>query len=133
MLLANGKLVTCAEAFKRGDFGVFDVRASITALFTAVARGPSIWRHRKPGALVPADMTTEERQAWTASVHSCVETRLLVAHGRLDGSLRRGDTDTFWQVWCSAVEEGFMDARRLSESERKPLRGHGEVRFYIPS
>jgi hypothetical protein len=132
-IFANSKLLTCAREFWRGAFGLFDVHAPLSCAFTAGEKGPSIWKHRKPDPLIPAGMTKDERDEWQRRVHTCVGNRLQGAYHRLVGSLRRGDTDVFWQAWSSAVEEGFLDAAGKEEASRRPFRGHGQVRFYRTS
>ena len=112
-LFANNKLMTCPKEFQRGDFGLFDVHAPLTCVFTAEEKGPSTWKHRRPGPLIPAGMSKDERDEWLRRLHVCVENRLRAEYPRLEGSLRRGDTDEFWQAWSSAVEEGFLDARGI--------------------
>ena len=74
-------------------------------------------------------MSKDERDEWLRRLHICVENRLRGEYHRLEGSLRRGDTDVFWQAWSSAVEEGFLDAVGTEAASRRPVRGHGQVYF----
>ena len=102
-------------------------------IFKAASRGPDIWRHRKPGPLLPGDLTKEERIAWEAKVHHKISERLHAVQSRLEGNLRNCDTDAFWRHWCHSAEEGFVDAHTLDEAARRPLRGHEQVRCYTTS
>ena len=39
----------------------------------------------------------------------------------LDGLLARGLTTDYWYSWCEAVEDGYINARGLSDDDAKKL------------
>ena len=43
----------------------------------------------------------------------------------LDGLLARGLTTDYWYSWCEAVEDGYINARNLSDDNAKN-RGRGK-------
>ena len=95
-MFVNSAMLAGATGFRRGEFGILDVHTPLHGLFTLASTGPDVWRHRKPWAMIPDNLYKDERTAWEEKLNRCMVERLTRAHNKLDGSLRRGDTDSFW-------------------------------------
>eukprot|EP00969_Alexandrium_andersonii_P312449 13804565-Alexandrium_andersonii.AAC.1 len=60
-------------------------------------------------------------------VHACVDLRIQASEERLRSLLEASDLDLAWEVWARAVEEGFLDACKLTGGDRDQYRGRGKV------
>ena len=90
-------------------------------------------QQRKPKALIPEGLGEEEKRAWLESAREHIRAKVLGIGQRLDGCLRRGDVDTFGEIWRTAVEDGYLDAQQTPPGQRKQYKGHGKVQFYTTS
>ena len=121
------------KAFRRGDFAVPDVHTPLACLFESSRRGPDIIKQRKPKALIPEGVGEDDKVAWLEQARGHIRAKILNIGQRLDGCLRRGDVDAFWGHWCTAVEDGYLDAHQLPANQRIGYKGHGRVQFYQTS
>ena len=87
-------------------------------------RGLATLQTQAPGATRTRRGRTERLGS---TIPSCVSNRLRTVSPKLDGSLRRNNTDNFWLTGPQAVEVGFLDATQIADNARGAYRGHGQV------
>ena len=103
-----------------------------TILYAAVKQSRAsadVWRHCKPKSLIPDHQDDDARQVWEKAAQEAISKRMELMESTLDGNHRRQDTESLWNNWSRAYEEGIMDAMDLPEHARRPYRGHGQVFF----
>ncbi|MFM7981881.1 MAG: hypothetical protein ACKPKO_21435, partial [Candidatus Fonsibacter sp.] len=76
-----------------------DVHAPVYCAIQTLDKGPGIWKHLRPKALIIENLDGGGKQAWRGRLHITVEAFFAHVGERLEGSLSRDDTNTFWRCW----------------------------------
>ena len=116
-----------------GPWGQFDVHA-VQAVGLKAADNVRLKRIKKLASLHPEETATigtpqaetpeqqkTKKREWKNKVKEHMTRAFQANAEQLDALLPAGDTTGFWLLWCSCVEDAYINARQLTEKEAKAI------------